>query len=230
MIEEQLLRSIKTDTERFWNSEVSSQEFKSLATGKEIGHRIADYVDERTTAMLSQKYSASHQLNDSGVHAPRSMGDVWINSGGQYNPVNVKAGEAGKNARPNLVSLNRLLSALLSHQIDSYYLLIVKMRIPQLPASADFAERNLRENRIIPNVYFVDLLDERTFYEFCDSNSAPNSISLMNKVQVLVNMLEDGHGRLIANRKRTIESARQRFALYSAQAEHPIYQGGLNFG
>ena len=48
------------------------------------------------------------------------MGDIWIKADGIYNPVNIKAGivTAGM---PNIVSLAKLLTRLLKHQIDSYY-------------------------------------------------------------------------------------------------------------
>jgi hypothetical protein len=57
------------------------------------------------------------------------MGDVWIECGGLYNPVNVKTGvkEPGRrsNGQPNLVALNKLTKAVAERWIDSYYLLFV---------------------------------------------------------------------------------------------------------
>ncbi len=89
------------------------------------------------------------------------MGDLWLEAGGVYNPVNIKAGEYGKNGQPNLVSLKRVLTALADCLIDSYYLLIMKIE----RTSAGF----------VPHVYFVDMLD---FLDYTVFNSGPGQMML----------------------------------------------------
>ncbi len=119
MIDRKTLGRIKRDTDTYWRGVVGTPAFRELASGKEIGHRIADYVDDHTTAMLEVEYATKHELDARGKRKPRSMGDVWIGSNGIYNPINIKAGEAGKNGQPNMVSLTKLLDALMLRQIDS---------------------------------------------------------------------------------------------------------------
>src|SRR5450830_966310 len=97
---------IRRLSEDYWASEVKEPEFIRIAAGKEIGHKIGDMVDEKTTQLLKDcgKFNILHQQSN-GAAASRSMGDLWLEAGGVYNPVNIKAGEYGKNGQPNLVSL-----------------------------------------------------------------------------------------------------------------------------
>ena len=248
MIERELLDSIRADTEMYWTEAVQTPEFQSMATGKEIGHRIADHVDDQTTAMLRQKYSdAAQELERNGEIKKRSMGDLWINSGGLYNPINVKAGEAGKNGQPNLVSLNRLLSALLSHQIDSYYLLIVKMEISELLPEGEADPQGTPNKTIVPRVYLVDMLDfldfvnfnagpgqlmlkEGSFYSYCDAGNYPEERDLRQKVDALIDLLKKGHMQLQKDREKTMKKICQSLAVHSAEPGAVINQKGLKFG
>ena len=247
MIDRDILARIKKDTETYWQATVRTPAFEERASGKEIGHRIADYVDEQTTSLLEAAFETAHELNRQGGARPRSMGDVWIQSQGMYNPINIKAGEAGKNGQPNMVSLTKLLDALMAWQIDSYYLLIVKMRIPGLPASADFNEVLVKKVGIVPNVYLVDMLDyldfltfdsgpgqvmlkEKNFYEFCDGSADPPQLSITEKVGRLIELFEDGDRRLIENRSRKLGRIRRDFAKYSMSVTDVVRQGGLDLG
>lgn len=226
---------------------VRTEEFRALFSGKEIGHRIADYVDERTTQMLEESFTAVHELDSAGRVRARSMGDLWLQSGGIYNPINVKAGEAGKNGQPNMVSLTKLLDALLRHQIDSYYLLIVKMRLSSVPASAEVPESRLTPDEIAANVYLVDMLEyldyitfdagpgqtmlrERQFYEAADSGWRPPKQTIGNKVSRLIDLLEDGDRRLIENRRKKMERLRAGFLEYQARGALEVHQEDLNLG
>lgn len=158
MIDPATLQSIHDLTSRFWRQRSREPGFLLLASGKEIGHRIADMVDEQTTALIEASFPTKRQRRADGLVMPRSMGDIWVLSNGIYNPVNVKAGEVGRNGQPNMVSLKKLLRAILLHQIDSYYLLIVKMRL-----SGDVG----------PATYLVDILDYLDFMAF---DSGPGQI------------------------------------------------------
>lgn len=238
---------VQTLTEAFWNAEVKTDRFRALFAGKEIGHRIADYVDERTTAMLQSEFPVLHEVDGKGRPRARSMGDVWLHSGGMYNPINVKAGEAGKNGQPNMVSLTKLLDALLERQIDSYYLLIVKMRLASAPASMDVDERQLTPDQIVPNVYLVDMLDyldyitfdsgpgqtmlrEKQFYEAYDARVVPPKLDLPGKVNKLIFLLEDGDRRLIENRQKKMARLRAAFLAYEHRGTHIVDQKGLDLG
>lgn len=247
LIDIDTLVQMRERTEAYWNAEVRSDEFQALAQGKEIGHRIADFVDERTTAMLREAFPTRQELGTNGRPRPRSMGDVWIQSQGIYNPVNVKAGEAGKNGQPNMVSLTKLLDTLLARQIDSYYLLIVKMRIEGFPATAEVPDEALERAEIVPNVYLVDMLDylpfvtfdsgpgqamlkEKQFYDAVDSGWVPPEQPLAEKVRLLVELLEDGDRRLIVNRQRKMDRIRAAVDVYASTDGHVVTQDGLDLG
>jgi hypothetical protein len=159
-------------TKNFWTEHVNQKAFQDIASGKEIGHRIADYVDEKTTELLSTKFNTGQQINAKGKIRTRSMGDVWIFSNNMYNPVNVKAGlwDEDSGGQPNLVSLKRVLTYMLSDVIDSYYLLIVKMNIT--------TDSDHRKTKIEPRVYLVDMLD---YLDFVTFNSGPGQLMLKEK-------------------------------------------------
>ena len=234
-------------TDEFWLKEVQTPEFVRLFAGKEIGHRIADYVDEKTSAMLEAALETMREHDARGRVRPRSMGDVWIKAGGVYNPVNVKAGEAGKNGQPNMVSLTKLLDALLGREIDSYDLLIVKMRLEGHVASEDVLELELRPDSIVPNVYFVDMLDylefitfdsgpgqamlrEKQFYEAVDGGYVPPALTMAEKVSRLVDLIEDGDRRLFENRAKKMARLRSSFEAYKTVDGHAVNQGGVTLG
>jgi hypothetical protein len=239
--------SILRATQEYWAEAVSIGTFRAIASGKEIGHRIADYVDEKTTELLEARFPAKHELDASGRPRPRSMGDVWLLDNGIYNPVNVKAGEAGKSGQPNMVSLTKLIDALLKEHIDSYYLLIVKMRIQGTAAADELPGVAVDPGLIVPNVYFVDMLDylnfitfdagpgqamlrERQFYQFCDAGLTPPNLGIADKVSRLVDLLEDGDRRLIENRRRKMERLRRDVDRYVSKGTHKVRQEGLSLG
>lgn len=232
------LKVIEELTRKFWEQQVKTDEFHGLFQGKEIGHRIADYVDERTTAMLEKEFEVVHEVDSQGKKRARSMGDVWIKSGGIYNPVNVKAGEAGKNGQPNMVSLTKLIDAILSEEIDSYYLLIVKM---ELSIDQD-------DGRVItPRVYLVDMLDylnfitfdsgpgqsmlkEKQFYDAFASGFQPEATTLAQKLQKMIDLYEDGNRRLLENRQKKLDRIRAKVRAYSLRKSHVVDQGGMRLG
>lgn len=234
-------------TETFWKNQVNDEGFRSIFSGKEIGHRIADYVDEHTTEMLSKKIETKQQVHKSGKAMPRSMGDIWIESNGILNPLNVKAGEAGKNGQPNLVALRKLLGLLLTDTIDSYYLLIVKMKIKGRSIVEDVELESLTPEAIEPKIYLVDMLDyldfvtfdsgpgqlmlkEKQFYESMSNTNSVLEKSLAVKISHLVELREDGDRRLFENRKKTLDKMRREVDKYAEQTDHTINQEGLSFG
>ncbi|MGH2638162.1 MAG: hypothetical protein ACRDF4_02590, partial [Rhabdochlamydiaceae bacterium] len=231
MNEAEIRQQIQDVTRAFWEVEAGTDAFMKLATGKEIGHRIADLVDETTTALLERNFATAQQRSAKGEPRARSMGDIWLQSSGIYNPINVKAGEANKNGQPNMVSLNKLVHALLKHQIDSYYLLFVKMQ--------------LLGDRMQPRVYLVDILDyldfttfdagpgqimlkEREFYETVTIGAPVPTIGIEEKIDRLISKYEDAYSRLLKNRERTLTLLRRKRAEFDVTASMGLDQSGLN--
>lgn len=229
MLNKTLRDEIRTMAQEFWNAEVQTPQFAKLAAGKEIGHRIADKVDEQTTQLLRGKYPIFFEHGPKGQRA-RSMGDFWLLSEGNYHPVNVKAGQENSNGQPNIVSLKKLLRALLTQRIDSYYLLIVKFQI---------------STAIRATVYFIDILDyidcvtfnsgpgqmmlkEKQFYTVMRQSPREPSLSLHQKREALVTMLENGEVSLIKNRAKTLDEIRSLWAEYLSGAESGIEPAVLN--
>lgn len=215
-------------TTEYWSSETGLTELKSIATGKEIGHRVADLIDERTTELLHVHFDSKYERSPSGKKRPRSMGDIWIKANGIYNPVNVKSGEMGKNGQPNMVSLKKLLKCLLFCEVDSYHLLFVKLKIGV--------------DSLACQVFLVDMLDyldyvtfdsgpgqimlrERQFFEAV--GSAPAAIPIEEKVRRLFHLLEDGERRLAKNRIRVLTKFRELVVNYAAGGTHVIDQSNL---
>lgn len=219
----QIIRSSVTE---HWTAHVKVPDFVRIAAGKEIGHKIGDIVDEETTKLLKTtgRFSIKHQ-HKKGVPASRSMGDLWIESGGIYNPINIKAGEYGKNGQPNLVSLKRVLSALALSLIDSYYLLIMKIE----HTGVDYC----------PHVYLVDMLDfldytvfnsgpgqlmlkEAQFYPTVESlnergvNAPSPTRTIPEKISRLYRMLELADRQLYTDREKKRLQIREQVAEYSA--------------
>lgn len=230
MLDSETAQKILAITQEYWQSEVTTETFRELASGKEIGHRIADLVDERTTELLSKNFTTRRQYATNGKIMPRSMGDIWIHSSGLYNPLNVKAGEAGKNGQPNMVSLKKLLRGLLLHQIDSYYLLIVKM---------------ILKGDVRASVYLVDMLDyldyvtfdsgpgqimlkERQFYERMEDKPEPAPLTLDKKIERLFDMLEEADRRLLENRERVRATISEMRKTYEEGKGLPVNQSALH--
>lgn len=216
MLTPQMLHSILAEALAYWQEEVKKPEIIQIAKGKEIGHKLADLVDEKTSALLTVKYLTKHQCDRQGNRRSRSMGDLWLHDNGIYHPVNVKVGIVGAEGQPNLVSLKKVLTGIMNRQIDSYYLLIVKM--------------DIRLNAIVPSVYLVDMLDwldyvtfdsgpgqmmlkaVRFFVEY-DSARQP-TLTIKDKVQRLMDLYEDGEARLRANRERDFSRFKQAYDIF----------------
>lgn len=226
MIAQSLVRRILGETQEFWNEEVKKQYFKEIARGKEIGHRIADLVDEKTTALLikSADYVTRRQCDDGGRERPRSMGDIWVESNGIFHPVNVKTGVSETGGQPNMASLKKILGALLALQIDSYYLLVVKLKVGK---------------KLSSSVYFVDMLDYLDYFTF-DSGpgqimmkadaffaavsgaGAPAKLTIPERVDRLMEMYEDGERRLAANRRRTLQEFHRRVETFKQLRDYAV--------
>ena len=206
------MRAVARESLAYWREEVRRRYFVDLAKGKEIGHKLADLVDEKTTALLTLKHVVKHECDHKERRKTRSIGDVWVEENGIYHPVNVKTGIVGSEGQPNLVSLKKVLSAILARQIDSYYLLIVKMGIT---------------DSIVPSVFFVDMLDYLDYVTFDSgpgqmmlraksffasyTKSSPTPKDVREKVRLLMAKYEDAEKRLRKNREQDLAQYRDEF-------------------
>lgn len=233
MLNKQLIEEIRVLTQGFWDQEVQQANFVAMAAGKEIGHRIADSVDETTTNLLQGRYETCFEYGKLTKRS-RSMGDVWLKSAGIYHPINVKAGEFGSKGQPNMTAMGKLLESLLTKQIDSYYLLIVKFILPKSASTA-----------IIPKVYFVDMLEylnymtfnsgpgqimlqEAKFYPALNAGIGPAQLPLEDKVAQLLSMLELGERLLVVNRERRLKKLEALHVKYMQMQNHTVEQSSLN--
>ncbi len=231
-IDSQTSKRITELTLTMWQEKAAKDDvFLVLTRGKERGHRMADFVDERTTELLDVHFVTRFQTGKGGEARARSMGDVWLKSNGIFNPINVKTGVSGANGQPNLVSLKKLLRSLLNDQVDSYYLLFVKFELAKI---------------VRPKVFLVDLLEhleyatyddgpgqmmllEEKFFGAIEGGHCASPTPMIRKIDRLFEMLRDGNRRLIQNRQRTIATFEKAIAEYKATPDHAINQITLGF-
>jgi hypothetical protein len=218
--------------QRDWEKEVKDSRFRTICTGKERGHRIADYAEERSLAFVSDEgFPVAFERGRDGKARARSMGDVWLNSGEPptFNPINVKAGVRGSGGQPNMVSLAKLTNAVLEHVIDSYWLLLVR-----------FEEQR---DGFAPHVILVNMLDyldfmhfdsgpgqimlkSDAFYEHVAAGPGPAHLEVDEVVDRLLDMRRDGDRRLAENRAarlQILEAAAEEF-----DPTLPVNQAGLH--
>ncbi len=231
MLENTTHKKILDLTNRYWKKHTKETTFSRLVSGKEPGHRMADYVDDKTVSLLKIEFDTRYEANSRGQIKRRSMGDVWIHSNGMYNPVNVKSGEQLKNGQPNVVSMQKLLDYIFKRWIDSYYLLIVKFHLG---------------NSIEHKAYLIDLLDwlefiafdagpgqimlrEADFYQAHESGIRPRSSDISSKVEKLFSIFERGMRNLLTNREKRLQRQRGLFQAFATAGEFTIDQSEMNF-
>ncbi len=200
-------------TDQHWSKHVQDRGFAELIDGKEPGHRMADYVDDRTCSLLKVNLDTRYEGDTKGSPRKRSMGDIWISSQGIFNPINVKTGLQAQNGQPNVVSMQKLLDYLFNRWIDSYHLLIIKFAI-----SDDITHKS----------YLIDLLDwtdyitydagpgqimlkEKDFFDAFDSGHIPRMRPVKEKVESLFLLFENQLRALIVNRQDRIHRQRSMF-------------------
>ena len=201
---------IVSATNAHWADHVHDAGFAELLEGKEQGHRLAHYVDDRTCALLKVNLDTRYEGDRNGQVKKRSMGDIWVRSQGIFNPINVKSGLQDMRGQPNVVSMQKLLDYLLRRWIDSYHLLIVKFDL-----SAGISHK----------LYFIDVLDwidfitydagpgqimlrEQDLYSELDSNGVPPSRTVFEKVDALFKLFERQLQALFANRQERLDRQR----------------------
>ena len=230
-----LISEVRQKVEGFWREKSKTAEFIERASGKEIGHRIADYVDDKTTAFVKAHFCVAFETRN-GKAMARSMGDLWLECGGIYHPVNIKTGIT-PDGQPNMVSLKKLLTAILENRIDSYYLLMVKFEQTSAKAGAAVGR---------PKIYLIDMLDylgyvafdsgpgqimlkAKSFYANIEG-AKPRRLSLLRKAERLMALLEKGDKDLIRNRsekRRTIRKQLQVYRKNGVFTVTPENQAGL---
>lgn len=218
-------------TNEYWLKHKTHQTFAEIVTGKEPGHRMADYVDDKTVSLLKVELDTRYEATPNGRPKLRSMGDVWIRSKGIFNPLNVKSGEQDKQGQPNLVSMQKLLDYIFRQWIDSYYLLIVKFKLG---------------DPINHKVYLIDLLDwvdyvafdagpgqlmlkERDFYEAFDSGKSPAKLEIIEKLDRLFHKFEIAVYALFENRKRRLTRQRKELAKLKRAGTFKVDQSKMVF-
>lgn len=229
-IEQPLQDQIIHLVDEHWSEHVRDQGFAELISGKEPGHRMADYVDDRTTSLLKVHLDTRYEGDGKGNVKKRSMGDVWVRSSGIFNPVNVKAGLQGMNGQPNLVSMQKLLNYIFKRWIDSYYLLIIKFDIT---------------SQLSHKAYLVDMLDwtdyitydagpgqimlrEKDFYDAVENGHQPRPRDVLEKADALFSLFETQLRSLLANRQSRLD--RQRGMLeHFKSADFKVDQSSMQF-
>lgn len=223
MLTKRKIASINGLTQRYWTKEIQKPYFSGLASGKEIGHRIADLVDDKTAAVLTAEYLVKHEHNSQGRRKYRSMGDIWLEQDGIYHPINIKTGIAGREGHPNLVSIKKLIAGLLAYRLDSYYLLIVKFDLSGISCAT----------------YMVDMLDYLDYVTFdagpgqamlaakkffaAQSDNAPVPKRSMEwKIEKLMGLVESGHQRLIKNRANDLKLYQEKVQDYLKSGRHNV--------
>jgi hypothetical protein len=231
MLEDATRAKIIEVTDTYWAEHVKDVTFATLVSGKEPGHRMADYVDDKTVSLMKIAFDTRYEANVRGRIKRRSMGDVWIHSSGMYNPLNIKAGEQEKGGQSNLVSMQKLLDYVFKRWIDSYYLLIVKFQL---------------DTPIEHKAYLIDLLDwldfaaydagpgqimlrERDFYAAYEGGDSPPTLTIAEKVEKLFARFEEGIRSLFDNRKKRLARQRGLFQMFTSRGELPIDQSTMHF-
>jgi hypothetical protein len=197
-----------TTLQHDWDSEVQSERFREICAGKERGHRIADYAEERTVAFIRKDgFPVAFEYGKNKLPRDRSMGDIWLKSGSPpiYNPINVKAGIGGVGGQPNMVSLEKLSQAILEHLIDSYWLLLLRFTIHDSGTLAGIKLVNIFD--YLDFIHFDAgpgqmMLRSDRFYAHLEQGGAARSLSLADTVERLLALRRDGDKRLAANRQK----------------------------
>jgi hypothetical protein len=216
--------AIHQETISYWRTEVKKPEIIAIAQGKEMGHKLADVVDEKTTALLTINHLVKHQVDARGRRCARSMGDLWLHDCGIFHAINVKTGIVGAEGQPNLVSLKKIIRAIMARQIDAYYLLIVKLLV--------------EPGRIVPSVFLIDMLDWLDYVTF---DSGPGQMMLKavkffaeyqphkkpclttkQKLSRLIALYEDGERRLVENRARDLNHYKRLFDQFMSNDDFAV--------
>ena len=218
-------RRLLATLQREWDIEVVSTSFTGICAGKEPGHRIADRVEEQTVKFIQEDgfpVAFQHGLKKKG-RSDRSMGDIWLLSGSPriYNPINVKTGIAGvKGGQPNMVALEKLTKAILDHEIDSYWLLLIRIDTSSAEFTASLKLINIFDYLDLMTFHSGPgqlMLRSKIFYTYIEAGGAPKPLTLGETVERLVALRHDGDARLFQNRKRKLADLKKKVAIFDVE-------------
>jgi hypothetical protein len=196
------LAQISRNLDLYWTRIANTQSFKDKIIGKEIGHSISSYVDEKTIELIiSLGFKVYYQVDSKTQKlTKRSFGDGWIeDTNGRKQPLNVKTGILNEKSdgQPNMMSFERLKNNLLNGTIDSYFLVIVKFVISD---SNDI----IAKTAIVDFLNYLDcatynfgvgqiMLNQKKFYlELEKADPSRDNISLEEKVILLEKLYANG--------------------------------------
>lgn len=230
MISASMAAEIRATAGAFWTDHVTDPTFVALAAGKEVGHRIADYVDDQTCVQLALTFTCQKEHSASGSVLARSMGDTWLRAGSISHPVNVKTGLVGSEGRPNIVSLKKVAGALATGRIDSYWLLLVKVDVRTTPASAHVDFVNLF--RYLDFVAYDSGTGQLMLKakEFTAARALGNSGTRRTSAEILdwlYETCEDADRRLIDERRRKRAALQAKVATFKLAPSLALSQAGL---
>ncbi len=214
-----------------WIERCEAGEMATYMHRKERGHGLADFVEDVTVTMLARRYAGRVAFQGSGAkRRRRSMGDIWIESDGVFNPINIKTGvkEPGRRSggQPNLVSLTKLTEAVFRRWIDSYYLLIIRFVASESPTVAVTLVDLLH---IVEEFAHFDAGTGQLMLRASKFDAPPAPVYAVADPRVVLEHLlavrEDGNRRLLAKRESDLVAAKAEMAGFDGSA--PLAQAGL---
>jgi hypothetical protein len=220
--------------QRDWEVEVQGRAFRTICAGKERGHRIADFAEERTVEIIEREgFDVAFELSGNGTRRARSMGDVWLRSGEPpiLNPINVKAGIGGVGGQPNMVSLTKLTEKILAHEIDSYWLLLI--RLDETDGDFHPAVRLVNILDYLDYMHFDSgpgqiMLRSDGFYAYLNNGGQPAYLGLQETVDKLLDLRRDGNRRLTINRETRLRQLE--VTAWNFDASRSVEQSQIRFG
>lgn len=221
MLKQHTLQEIENDVNNYWHSNMDS--LIDRLEGKEQGHKVADYVDDKTSAHIYADYNAAFERNKNGEKKSRSMGDIWIKDNEIFHPVNIKSSVTGSNGQPNMVSMHKLVNNIIAHRIDSYYLLIVKL--DQMKGKWETSIHFLDMLNMLDYITFDAgpgqiMLKATSFYNDLDViKKRKNNDTTHQKVKKLYKIMLDGEERLVINRKRRLSVAKKNISAFLSESD-----------
>ncbi len=242
MISDKDILSLEKAVDKYWadvlSTEKNNREFYNIATGKEGGHQLSDRVDQLTTAFISKAYPLqSGYQKKKGKIISRSMGDIWFkNKQNEWNPINVKTGLTGSEGQPNIVSLKRVMTSIMDHTMDSYYILLVKFQVDPVAKKISHSVHltDILNWLSLPdgdNVVAFDsgpgqtMLKAKKFFDLLSRGVKPKKLTVQNKMDLLMVMYREGEKRLRENRARDLkkfETCYKRFATVASNVSFTI--------
>jgi hypothetical protein len=231
MLDEETQLDIAQAAQDRWTERCEAGEMATYMQRKERGHSLADFVEDVTVTMLGRRYAGRTAFQGSGAkRRRRSMGDIWIESGGVFNPINIKTGvkEPGRRSggQPNLVSLTKLTEAVFRRWIDSYYLLIIRFVAREPPIVAVTLVDLLH---IVQEFAHFDAGTGQLMLRASKFDDPPAPIYTVAEPRAalahLLAVREDGNRRLQAKRESDLATAKAEMAGFDGSG--PLEQTGL---